>query len=389
MFWPLSTKERSMTAKERITLVFRNEEPDRVPVSPELWDVIPIRVSGRPFWEVSGTSFGKKPLWQAQLEAYRFFGCEAWIPVAPGPSKRQTEMVRSRDIFDSEELIKTDMEYVTSQGVLHETKLSAPDYDLWSSEAAVKDVKRDFPALEEFFFEDPESLDYTEICRAYEQTGDDGICEGIVGDSFFEFVTLFREGGAVQAIYDLHDFPEYFTGLRQRYMEYMSCIAESICRRTPADGIFLNCGSSNTKIISPDFFRTWDIPVIESVAAVAERHGKIFHYHLHGQGAAMMDDLHAAGVTVICPFEPPPKGDFVLAEMKQRYGSSISIKGGLDPFLLCSGKKQEIEKAAQKCIEDAGDGGGYTLATADGVLKETPFENIRLLVKIGKEFGRY
>ena len=38
-----------MTPKERITLAFQNKQPDRVPVSPELWDVIPIKVSGRPF----------------------------------------------------------------------------------------------------------------------------------------------------------------------------------------------------------------------------------------------------------------------------------------------------------------------------------------------------
>ena len=129
--------------------------------------------------------------------------------------------------------------------------------------------------------------------------------------------------------------------------------------------------------------------MIEATAGVARRYGKIFHYHLHGMGAAMMDDLERAGVTALCPFEPPPKGDFVLAEMKKRYGTSMSIKGGLDPFLLCSGTKKEIEKAAKKCVEDAGEGGGYTLATADGVLKETPFDNIRILVEIGKTFGKY
>ena len=64
-----------MTPKERITLAFKNKKPDRVPVSPELWDVIPIKVSGRPFYEYSQTSFGKLPLWQAQLEAYKFFNC--------------------------------------------------------------------------------------------------------------------------------------------------------------------------------------------------------------------------------------------------------------------------------------------------------------------------
>jgi hypothetical protein len=36
-----------MTPKERITLAFQNKKPDRIPIPPELWDVIPIKVSGR------------------------------------------------------------------------------------------------------------------------------------------------------------------------------------------------------------------------------------------------------------------------------------------------------------------------------------------------------
>jgi uroporphyrinogen-III decarboxylase len=53
------------------------------------------------------------------------------------------------------------------------------------------------------------------------------------------------------------------------------------------------------------------------------------------------------------------------------------------------GSTDAIAAAAKRCIQDAGQGGGYTLATADGVLKETPFENIRLLVEIGKSEGKY
>ncbi len=199
-----------MTPKDRITAAFRNEKPDRVPVSPELWDVIPYRVSGRPFYEFSGTSFGKTPLWKAQLDAYKYFECEAWVPVEPGPSKRQQGMVESKSYFINDDTIRTDVVYKTSKGDLYETKYSCFDYDLWSKESAVKDVFEDIPKLEDFFFDDPEALDYSEIERAYNETGDYGICEGIIGNTFYEFLTFFREGGAVQVIFDLHENRDYF-----------------------------------------------------------------------------------------------------------------------------------------------------------------------------------
>jgi hypothetical protein len=378
-----------MTPRERITAAFRNERPDRVPVSPELWDVIPIRVSGRPFHEFSGTSYGKTPLWRAQLEAYRFFGCEAWIPVEAAPSRRQSGMLEARSRFVHEELIETRVSYRTSRGELHEVRHSAPDYDLWSIDPPVRDLPRDLPLIEEYFFENPEELDYSPISAAYEETGEAGICEGIVGNTFFEFLTLNRRGGAVQAILDLYEHPDYLKEVQGRYVAHLSGIAEEICRRTPVEGIFLNCGSASLNIVSPQLFREWDIPVVQAVAAVARRHDRVFHYHLHGRGRKLLEELVEAGIGMICPLECPPKGDFVLREVKAGFGDRLALKGGVDPFVLRDAAPRKIETIVLRCLGDAADGGGYTLASGDGVLKETPFESIRLLVELAHRHGSY
>jgi hypothetical protein len=378
-----------MTPRDRITAAFRNEQPDRVPVSPELWDVIPIRVSGRPFYEFSATSYGRTPLWKAQLDAYRFFGCEAWVPVEPGPSERQRGMVEAHSRFVHEELIETRLLYRTSVGVLQETRHSAPDYDLWTIDPPVRDLLKDLPKIEQYFFEDPATLDYSPITAAYEATGDAGICEGIVGNTFFEFLTGCRRGGAVQAILDLHEHLEFLRPVQARYVRYMEGIAEEICRRTPVEGLFLNCGSASLNITSPDLFRNWDIPVVRAVAEVARRHDRIFHYHLHGLGRRLLEDLVEAGITMICPLENPPKGDFLLREVKQTFGDRLALKGGVDPFVLRDAAPQRIEAIVKGCLQDAAAGGGYTLATGDGVLKETPFESIRLLVEVARGHGSY
>ena len=377
------------TPKDRITAAFRNERPDSVPVSPELWDVIPYRVSGRPFHEFSGTSFGTTPLWKAQLDAYRFFSCEAWIPVEHGPSPRQSNMVKSSSRFVNEGLIETDTVYTTQHGTLRDTRHSCFDYDLWAMERAVKDIETDMPALADYFFEDPQALDYSVIENARTETGDDGICEGIIGNTFFEFLTSFREGGAVQVIFDLHEHPDYFTDIRRRYTDYLAVIAEETCLRTAVDGIFLNCGSSSLDIIGPELFRTWDIPVIRAVADVARRHDKIFHYHLHGKGRKLLDDIVDAGVTMICPLETEPHSDFDLAEVKRTFGNRLALKGGIDPFLLRDADEAAIDRMVRSCLDAAADGGGYTLATGDGVLGDTPFDSIRLLVELTKKYGAY
>ena len=378
-----------MTPKERIVAAFRGEKPDQVPVSPELWDVIPIRVSGRPFYEFGGTSFGKTPLWKAQLDAYRFFGCEAWIPVEPGLSERQKSMVTARSRFLGEDLIETKLVYRTRRGELHEIKHSCFDYDLWSIDPPVNNLLEDLPKIAEYFFEDPSRLDYSAIAAAYEQTGDDGICEGTVGNTFFEFLTVFRRGGALQAILDLHEHEDYLREVQTHYIRYLVGIAEEICRRTPVEGLFLNCGSASLNITSPELFRTWDLPLVRAVAEVARRHNRIFHYHLHGLGRRLLDDLVEAGITMICPLECLPKGDFILREVKNSFGDRLALKGGVDPFVLREAGPDEIERIVQRCLQDAAEGGGYTLATGDGVLKDTPFENIRLLTSYARKYGTY
>jgi hypothetical protein len=378
-----------MTPKERITLAFQNKKPDRVPVSPELWDVIPIKVSGRPFYEYSSTSFGKFPLWKAQLDAYKFFECEAWIPVEPGLSQRQKKIMSSSSDFVNSELIQTEIFYKTSIGNLKETKHSVPDYDMWSLKRPVENLFEDMPKYEEFFFDDPANLDYEPINEAYRETGYYGICEGIIGNTFFEFLTLAREGGAVQVIFDLNDNPDFFIPIQKRYIDYLGSIAEHIIKNTKVDGVFLNCGSSVLTVISPEMFKTWDLPLIKKIGDIAKKHGKIFHYHLHGKGRALLDGIVDAGVNMICPLEKEPKGDFDLKEVKSKFGNSLAVKGNIDPFFLNKAGFEEIDLEVKKCIEDAGKNGGFILASADGVLKDTPFENIRRMVQACKNFGIY
>jgi hypothetical protein len=375
--------------KDRITAAFRNEKPDRVPVSPELWDVIPIRVSGRPWYELSATSYGKLPLWKAQLDAYRYFNCEAWIPVEPGPSDRQKAMVQAKSSFIHDNLIETAIQYSNRRGTVQEVKHSCFDYDLWSVDAPVKNPFRDFPIIEEYFIDDPGSLDYDEVNVAWDETGSHGICEGIVGNTFFEFLTLFREGGAVQVILDLYDHPDFFMSMQKRYIGYLTGIAEELCRQTSVDGLFLNCGSSTLTVIGPEFFVKWDLPLVKAVAQVAEAYDKIFHYHLHGKGRALLDDLVYAGINMLCPLEYPPKGDFLLKEVKLSFGERLALKGGIDPFLLRDGTHDEIVGRAVRSMEEAGSKGGFTLATGDGVLRETDFDRIRLLVETAEKYGRY
>ncbi len=41
-----------MTPRERMLIAMTNGRPDRVPVAPDISNMIPCRLTGKPFWEI-------------------------------------------------------------------------------------------------------------------------------------------------------------------------------------------------------------------------------------------------------------------------------------------------------------------------------------------------
>ncbi len=55
----------------------RNQQPDRVPVAPDISNMIPCRLTGKPFWDIY--LYQDPPRWRAYIEAARYFGTDGWL----------------------------------------------------------------------------------------------------------------------------------------------------------------------------------------------------------------------------------------------------------------------------------------------------------------------
>jgi len=65
-----------MTPRERMLTAMRNGTPDRVPVAPDISNMIPSRLTGKPFWSIYAED--DPPLGDAYIEACRTFGLDGW-----------------------------------------------------------------------------------------------------------------------------------------------------------------------------------------------------------------------------------------------------------------------------------------------------------------------
>src|SRR3972149_1517995 len=67
----------AMTSRERVITAMRNGKPDRVPVAPDISNMIPARLTGKPFWDIYIDD--KPPLWKAYIDAVDRYGIDGWF----------------------------------------------------------------------------------------------------------------------------------------------------------------------------------------------------------------------------------------------------------------------------------------------------------------------
>jgi hypothetical protein len=66
-----------MTRRQRMITALTNQKPDRVPIAPDISNMVPCRLTGKPFWEIY--IHEDPPLWRAYLEAMHYFGLDGWF----------------------------------------------------------------------------------------------------------------------------------------------------------------------------------------------------------------------------------------------------------------------------------------------------------------------
>ena len=70
-----------MTSRQRMLIAMTNGQPDMVPVAPDTSNMIPCRLTGKPFWDIY--LYQDPPLWEAYIRCCKHFGFDGWLPSVP------------------------------------------------------------------------------------------------------------------------------------------------------------------------------------------------------------------------------------------------------------------------------------------------------------------
>ena len=380
-----------MTSRERLIAVVNGKIPDHVPVMPDLSNMVPAKMTGKPFWDIY--LYQDPPLWRAYIDCVKYFGFDSlWdayyisIPLNSENASPVNPDVKTAIVYKSEErLVTQKFEYVNGKrqwrgvvdvfyrdnppnwGVLPDTVRLPKEPDKFE---LVENV-RDWATGEELL----------KILKS--ELGEFGIIGVSCGTSSIV--------GNEWEICDYFDNPQKYYDRRDWLLEhYEKVFAKILSFSCKPD--FITTGASGTLINqTPQMFRELGLPIVKKMTALAKQHGFPSHIHSCGPEKELVKICaEETDLTVIDPLEIPPMGDCNLKELKKLYGHKLVLKGNLHTTnIMLHGSVNDVIEASKRAIDDAAEGGRFILSTGDQCGRDTPYENIFAMIETAKTYGKY
>ena len=377
-----------MTPRKRILAILHHEIPDCVPCCPDISNMVPCRLTGKPFWDIYAHQ--NPPLWKAYIDALNYFdldgGFELYSFGTVDPIDGLPPDWEERVIHRFKDGGFVTRYYYPAEGrwnkhVIVYTADNPPACEVLPAQMGLPDVPTEWEPLTGVK-PWPAGMKLWRQIRDY--LGDRGVM-GLWGGATTKMLQ------SPEDIYAYYDNPEPF---RERYrvcMRNLDQRMEKIAQMNPRPD-FLFCGSSGSLIFqTPDILRELCLPLLKRATELASDLGIPTHVHSCGPEKELVKmAAEETKLTVIDPLEVPPMGDCDLAELKKRYGNKIVLKGNLHTTeVMLRGSVDDVARASKKAIDDAGHGGGFILSTGDQCGRDTPDENIRAMVETARTYGKY
>jgi uroporphyrinogen decarboxylase len=239
----------------------------------------------------------------------------------------------------------------------------------------------DWSELDRFFdnFPDPsESGTFDEIEKQLPQAGDRyklGCWWELFHERFWEI------RGMENLMIDYYEHMDELKLLGSRLLAFYKGTVDRY-KAYGFDGIFTSddLGHQTGPMMSPAIFKELYLPLYKEFIGYV--HGKGMHVFLHscGDNTKLMGFLIEAGLDV---FHPVQKGCMDEVETAHKYGDKISFLAGVDvQHLLPEGTVQGVQDGIEKFIDAFyKPSGGLLLAQGNGIMPDTPLENIEAALK--------
>ena len=381
--------ELFMTSKERLITVLKGEIPDCVPVAPDVSNMIPARLTGKPFWDLY--LYNDPPIWEAYIDCVKKLNIDSlmdgYFPLTfPNEISEEEKEFEKFIVFRNEERIVVQKSRVLNGKRIWHDKV-AVYYIADPPTESVNPLDIGLPLIPDKWVpvEGVNKIDLGAegLKKTKNMLGD----QGLLGVFITCSAALYNQ----ESIYNYYDNPDKHEQWALERVEAVEKRFDKIMQMDEKPD-FLCVGGSGTLVFqSVDIFRQLAFPAVKRGIELATAAGIPTHVHSCGPEKELVKIMaEETDLTVIDPLEIPPMGDCNLSELKRLYGDKIVLKGNLHTTeVMLRGSVDEVIDASKKAIDDAAEGGRFILSTGDQCGRDTPLENLYAMIETARTYGRY
>jgi uroporphyrinogen decarboxylase len=215
---------------------------------------------------------------------------------------------------------------------------------------------------------------------AAEAVGDHCYLKTCFDQGPFSLATAVR--GIEQLLLDCYDDPQFVFDLLEICTDAVIKFARA-CGQAGCHA--LTFGDSTAGLLNPALFEKFAFPFEKQViAALADLDIPVF-LHICGDTSHIIDWMVATGA-------PALEVDYQheIAYYKEKTGGQVCLQGNIEPSgVMLLGSPAQVEAACCRAIEQGKPGSRFILSSGCEVPRDTPPENIRVMVEAAGKFGRY
>ncbi|MBR5869149.1 MAG: hypothetical protein IKZ21_06850 [Clostridia bacterium] len=354
---------KELTTRERMSLIFDHQEPDRIPMIDSPWQGTLSR------WKREGMPEG--------VDYTDYFGLDKIARFQPDNSPRY----EAREISNDGIARVYTTKWGTTQRELigEDTTPEFLDYKINTPEAWEEAKARMLPT--------PDRIDWDYLKKNYPIWEEQGYWK--YANFWFGFdVTHSWMAGTETILMAMIEEPEWCVDMFNTYLDVCIALYEKVLDQGyKFDAIWWwdDMGYKHNQFFSRSMYRELLKPVHQRAIDWAHSKGMKAQLHSCGDVNPFVPDLVDMGLDALNPLEV--KAGMEPLELKAQYGDKLVLHGGIDALLWNEPERMEAEM--RRLIPELKKNGGYIFATDHSIPNVVSLEQFREVVALYKKLGSY
>ena len=178
-----------------------------------------------------------------------------------------------------------------------------------------------------------------------------------------------------------------YVDLMKRVVEYNVALAALAVKRYGVQIVATtdDVATGRGPIIKPKVYAEMILPHFREVIQGYKSLGLVVIKHSDGDIRPYLDWWLEAGIDCLDPIDPG--GGLDMAEMKEKYGDRICLKGNIDcTGNLCDGTPEQVDEEVRICIEKGGRA-GLIVSSSNTIHRGVRPENYKAMIDAVRKYG--